>query len=322
MKNVKPKSGKSDRSPLFLDYIRERVAYKRKIGKFSVADVYNAAGNHFERFLGERACRLGEVTEALVEDFADFLRAKRFRTNTINCYLSSLRAIFNTAVRDRKVGERLNPFRHLRLGREVTVKRAVPPETVCRIADMELQDEPELERTADLAIFSFCAFGMPFADMSRLRKENIQGEELVYHRKKTGAQIRVGITPGMRSLIERYKSDDSPYLFPSPGSGIEEGDERERHVRYKAELTRYNRSLGEIGRRLGLAGKLTSYVMRHTWASAALACHVPVAVISQAMGHTSEKTTRFYLSQLDQSEINKANLLMTRGVDAILLKRG
>ena len=85
-------------------------------------------------------------------------------------------------------------------------------------------------------------------------------------------------------------------------------------------MSRQNRALREIGERLGLKIKLTSYVMRHTWASEVLAHHVPVAVISQAMGHSSEKTTRCYLSSLDQSELNKANKQITRFLNNLLRK--
>lgn len=34
----------------------------------------------------------------------------------------------------------------------------------------------------------------------------------------------------------------------------------------------------------------------------------PISVISQALGHTSEETTRFYLKELDQSIIDRVNM--------------
>ena len=52
---------------------------------------------------------------------------------------------------------------------------------------------------------------------------------------------------------------------------------------------------------------LTSYTSRHTWASTARKHNVPVAVISDGMGHTSEKTTLIYLSSIDTSVIDRAN---------------
>ena len=63
------------------------------------------------------------------------------------------------------------------------------------------------------------------------------------------------------------------------------------------------------------------YISRHSWATEALRQNIPVAVISQAMGHTSEKTTRIYLAQLDQSVLNKANAKITKKAADMFLER-
>ena len=49
------------------------------------------------------------------------------------------------------------------------------------------------------------------------------------------------------------------------------------------------------------------YVARHSWASIAKYTNVPISVISEGMGHDSEKTTLIYLSQLDNTAVDKAN---------------
>ena len=64
-----------------------------------------------------------------------------------------------------------------------------------------------------------------------------------------------------------------------------------------------------------------TYTLRHSWATEALRQNIPVAVISQAMGHTSEKTTRIYLAQLDQSVLNKANAKITKKAADMFLER-
>ncbi|MFR7576565.1 MAG: tyrosine-type recombinase/integrase [Parabacteroides distasonis] len=67
--------------------------------------------------------------------------------------------------------------------------------------------------------------------------------------------------------------------------------------------------------------RLTSYVTRHSWASAALENEVPVAIISQALGHSSEKTTRYYLSELDISKLTKARQKISGAIE-LLIKGG
>ena len=75
-----------------------------------------------------------------------------------------------------------------------------------------------------------------------------------------------------------------------------------------------NRSLKKIGRLLGLAIPLTTYVARHGWASIAKSKNIPIATISEAMGHDSENTTRIYLASLDTSVVDKANSLILRSL--------
>ena len=67
----------------------------------------------------------------------------------------------------------------------------------------------------------------------------------------------------------------------------------------------------------GLIGSdypLTLYVARHSWASAAKRKGVPLSVISEGMGHESEKTTRIYLASLERSVVDKANSMLIRSI--------
>ena len=170
------------------------------------------AGRHFERFLGKSVCRIKDVTATQIADFLCFLQKLGLKTNSVNSYMSSLRAIYNAALSEGLVTVRENPFARLRLKREETAKRAIPSEAIREIAAQDLRERPDLERAADLSIFSFMAFGMPFVDIVNLRKENIRGGEIVYNRRKTGTQIRIEITSGMKALIRKYRND-TPFIF-------------------------------------------------------------------------------------------------------------
>ena len=59
---------------------------------------------------------------------------------------------------------------------------------------------------------------------------------------------------------------------------------------------------------------LTTYVARHTWASVALHMNIPIATISEGMGHNSYKTTQIYLQSLDVATINEANERIIRKI--------
>lgn len=300
------------RSISFFNYLRRRVEVKRSTGRYSTVDLYHAAGAHFRVFLG-KDCSLARITSTTIDDFRNYLKGQGFRSNTINSYLSSLRAVYNAACRENLVAPAKHPFAHLRLKREATAKRAIAIEALERMAKMDWSGSPRLEQVVDLSLFSFLAQGMPMVDLMCLRKENIQGNELVYYRRKTGTQIRMLVLPGMRRLIEKYRNE-TDYIFPFLGGG-------KSYLNYKAYLARHNLALREISQRINLQVPISSYVIRHTWASEALRKDVPVALISQAMGHSSEQVTRIYLKQLDISTLGQANRKVTSRIDELVRRR-
>lgn len=299
------------------DYMEVLILRKRKIGKDSTADLYRAAVNWFRKFMKKRSVCLSEITPAVVDGFIVYLRSQgTLKVNSVNSYISAFRAMYNVVIRESGYTPRVYPFAHITIHPEKTTKRAVGLDLFEEISSLELKGEPELQKAADLCIFSFLACGIPFVDLAHLTHKNIVDNTLVYNRTKTGSLIRIDITPGMRYFIEKYALPDNLYLFPLlPQDGIIS------HEHYKALLRNYNNLLKKIGNRLGLETPLTSYVVRHSWATIAYRKYTPVAIISQALGHASEKTTRHYLAQLDQSELSKANKLITGTVDKIVSLR-
>ena len=296
-------------------YMDFQVARKREAGKDSTADLYRVVRNRLYRFWKGASLQWTDITAAMVDDFGSSLRAEGLAVNTVNSYLSSFRALCHTALREGLPGPTSDPFAGLHLKREETAKRALKIAEVNKVMQADYPAEPSLREALDLFIFSYLACGIPFVDLAYLTKKNIVGGEIVYYRHKTGALIRVGITPAMRLLLRKYGQKGSPYLFPVLSAG------KDGYEAYKAALRKYNSLLVIIGERLHLSVKLTSYVARHSWATEALRQNIPVAVISQAMGHTSEKTTRIYLAQLDQSVLNKANAKITKKAADMFLER-
>ena len=286
---------------------------KRSCGDESTADLYRAVRNHFMCFSGGKELSLKEVTPALVEAFLKWLREKGLRVNTVNSYMSNLRAMYNRARRESKEKRGESPFAGIHLRQEETRKRAVPVEVIKEIAALDLKSEPKKQLAIDLALFSFMACGIPFVDIVHLTGENLveNGTVLQYHRQKTGAFIQMEVTSGMQMLIDRYKDEERRYLFPVLSEGM-------THEQYKACLATENRYLKDICVMLDLPETLTTYSFRHAWASEAYHLHVPIGVISQALGHTSERTTRIYLKEFDVSEVAKANRQVSETIGCYL----
>lgn len=286
----------------FYRLMYEQEICKRKSGAESTADLYRVVRNRLKCYCRGKPLTLRGVTALLVSGFRNSLEMDRLCTNTVNSYISNLRAMYNRAVMQTGLRRKESPFKGVRLKYEETAKRSIPLAAVERIAELDLSGHPHLQVAADMALFSFMACGMPFADLVRLTGKNISknGKYVIYRRKKTNAFIQVEMNRRMKQIVSRYRKAGSSLLFPVLPKDA-------KHEEYKALLSLYNRHLKKIGNILGISEPLTSYVFRHSWASAAYRCNVRIGIISQALGHGTEQMTRNYLSLLDPEEIASAN---------------
>ena len=228
--------------------------------------------------------------------------------NSSSFYMRNLRAIYNRAV-ERELTVQRYPFKHVYTGVDKTVKRAVPLKVIRRIRDLDLTLSPVLDYARDLFMFSFYTRGMAFVDMAYLKKKDLQNGVLVYRRQKTGQQLFIKWEKPMQEIVGKYDTSATPYLLP-----IIRDMDTDARKQYKNAAHLVNDKLKKIGRQLGLAIPLTSYVARHAWASIAKSKNIPISTISEAMGHDSENTTRIYLASLDTSVVDKANSLILKSL--------
>jgi len=86
---------------------------------------------------------------------------------------------------------------------------------------------------------------------------------------------------------------------------------------YQSRLRRFNSSISRLALSLGITSPVSSYTLRHSWATAALRRHVPIELISAALGHRSIRTTQIYLSGFSAAEIGAANSKVCRYLEAV-----
>ena len=292
----------------FIRFGRSIVIFLRQVGRLSTADTYTTVLNSFSRFCNAADVPLPEVCADLMTAYETYLAARGICPNSRSFYMRNLRAIYNRADDKELVGQSY-PYRRVYTGIDKTVKRAVPLTVIRSMRDMELSPEPELDFARDMFLFSFYTRGMSFVDMAYLRKSDLKNGVLTYRRRKTGQLLFVKWEKPMQDLTDKYDTAGSPYLLP-----IIREPEIDERAQYKRTAHFVNRHLKIIGQRLGLSIPLTSYVARHGWASIARSKNIPIATISEAMGHDSETTTRIYLASLDTAVVDRANSLILRSL--------
>ncbi len=159
-----------------------------------------------------------------------------------------------------------------------------------------------MELSRDLFVLSFYMRGISFIDLAYLKKKDVKNEIISYQRHKTGQTLEIALTPEMKEIIDRHSNlcKDSDYLLPV----LHRGDS---YQSYNNALKKQNNHLKILSKMIGLDQGLTTYVTRHSWATIARNQGIPVSLISQGLGHESERTTKIYLGSFDYTPLHTAN---------------
>ncbi len=282
------------------------------------AEAYQSVCNTILKYNKGKDIPLDEIDNSFVKKFESYMKIRGNSLNTISFYIRNLRSIYNKAVRDHVIERpKENPFDGTFTGVCKTRKRAAKKEIFEKLFSIEFPPKGaiahSLSFSRDVFLLSFLLRGISFIDLAYLRKKDMTKDRITYIRKKTKQKLEIALTPQIREIINRYANEcqNSEFLLPILASGS-------GRKSYINALRRQNYGLKKLSQLIGMdQGQcLTTYVARHSWASIARAKGYPVAIISQGLGHDSEKTTLIYLDSFDYTLLDKVN----REMSAILKK--
>lgn len=286
----------------------------RKEGRYSTAHVYKHAIRSFTRFCGSQSITFGEINRDTLKKYSNYLAASHLKPNTISTYMRMLRSIYNRGVDMRQAPYVHGLFRDVFTGVDTRQKKAIPIGELHTLLNEDPKTE-KLRRTQAVAnlLFQFC--GMPFVDFAHLEKSNLEQGLLKYNRMKTGTPMSIEILDSAQDavayLCSKYSAtnpDHPDYLFHIL-SGEYKRNEEGAYREYQSALRRFNNDLKCLSRQLRIRSSITSYTLRHSWATTAKYRGVPIEMISESLGHKSIKTTQIYLKGFELEERTKVNKL-------------
>ena len=294
--------------PMLGEYVRELTQRLHKNGKHRSAEIYTCTLRSFMKFRKEKDLLISQLDSLIMEDYESYLRKNGLTLNTISFYMKRLRAIYNKALEQYGLEDR-NPFAHSFTKNTPTAKRALTAENIHQIvAATTVTEEEALAR--DLFLFSFYTRGMSFVDIAFLEKGSIKDGQLIYKRKKTGKELRVAWRPCMQEIADRHPSLDGKHLLGIVNQNVVTDVRKQYHYRQ----CRVNKALQKFTRRIGIPMKVTMYCARHSWATIAREKNIPISVISDSMGHNSEKITRIYLKSINDDVIDRYNDMLIEAI--------
>ena len=284
-------------------FFQQQIAKKKQMQCVGTKNNYTSATNRFMEFRNQEDLAFSQMTAEMMEMYQAWLWNRGISQNSVSFYLRTLRTLYNKAVEAGQAPP-VDIFTHVQTANVRTAKRAISVKDIRKIEKLKLSRGSSLDKARDLFLLSFYLRGMTFVDMAFLKKSDLKCGLVSYNRRKTHQNLNIEWMKPMQAIIDKYAEQikDTPYLLP-----ILTGKETAPYTAYRKEEYNTNYNLKKIGQMIGLKIPLTTYVARHTWASIALHMNIPIAAISEGMGHNSYKTTQIYLQSLDVATINEAN---------------
>ena len=301
----------------YLEYCIDVLKAENRYGYARNLDELRTSILHFRKTLN---FYFSDIDLRWLRGYELYLRGRGNRPNTIGIRMRALRMLYNRAITDKVVKRDNYPFNDFKVSEfhEQTMKRAISKEDIKRIIDLDLRTvttcrSPYLQLGRDLFLFSYLSCGINLTDMVRIRYCDIFEGRLSYHRQKTGKLISFQLQPMALDIIAKYRKPDAApndYVFPILDRRIHKTEVQKRDRIHKV-MKATNRALRRIGEVLDIPIDLTTYVARHSYATVLKRSGVSTAIISESLGHSSEKVTQIYLDSFENSQIDEAmkNLL-------------
>ena len=317
-----------------LAYFDELISQFDKTGNVGNRKVYRDVQNNLARYIGEgKDVAFDAVTVKFCNGWENKMRSEGLTEITLSVKFRTLRAVLNKAIANGYARADSYPFARntaethkFQVGKfdTRTTKRAISKADIRKIEVYQptpyagpytsLRDHTARVMLArDLFLFSYYCGGINFVDMALLRWGSIGTDldgkpRLSYTRQKTGGKFSLRLMPQALAILERYRPAEvrsTAYVFPVLNS-VFHRTAVQKHNRSGKIMSQVNHDLKVIGAAVGIETPLTTYVARHSFATALKRSGVATGIISEAMGHSDERTTQIYLSEFETDLVDAA----------------
>jgi integrase len=264
--------------------------FKNKINKPRTKEIYDTTLRKIAKFTDIEELTFQDINVAWLNSFTEYLSATA-GTNARAIDLRNIRAIFNDAIDNTsKVSLNDYPFRRFKIKRQKTIKRSLTADQLFYIKNLSWE---HLQECTDFLMLSFYLIGINIVDILHLTAQSLSNNKLTYYRAKTSRLYEFTIPPEAIEIIDRYKGHQ--YLLSW----------REKYTDYHGFTKHIDKHSHIVGEIIGVPA-LTTYYMRHSWATVAAYLDIPKETIAAALGHGGGDVTDIYIN-FDVQKIDKAN---------------
>lgn len=288
----------------------ERLKETNKIGN---ATVYKDLLRTLKKFRKNKDLYFSDITYNFLISYEENFLKNGVSENSISVYMRTLRSLINKAIKEGFCKEQDYPFKKYKISKlnTKTQKRAISKDEILKIIKYESELGSSVWHSKNYFLFSFYNVGMNFKDMALLKWSTLLNNRILYIRAKTGKHYDIKIQPRTQEILNFYSKDNEytdDYVFPilDPNKHKTPQSIKDRINKINKKV---NKDLKKIAEEVGIKAphSITHYVARHSWASIQKQNGTGTSVISESMGHDSEKTTQIYLQSFVNDILDEAN---------------
>lgn len=261
--------------------------------------------NRFEDF--KPGVSIGDITVSFLTRFEKKEISNNNSQATLDHHMRNLRTIINYFTNVVKLipKEYEYPFGNggFTISTYFPAKQVLKETEIKSVIELNKFKTKEHEFARDVWVFLYRCNGANFADLLRMKWDQINGDYIFFTRKKTESTRRnnkkpiiVPLTDKLKDSIECIGDKNSPYLLGLLKDGYDESSFRNRNHKVKQQI---NRNLKDIKDELELSQPLRLGSARDCYASTLQRNKISRDDISQMLGHSNVVVTEHYLDGLD-----------------------
>ena len=297
----------------FSAYIDNQIYLYKKHNKDGSAFALENAKTFLKNYIPEKKIiYFDDINYKFLKTLEYKFIAKGNSYNGLSTYLRSIRSVYNMAIKEWPELKAKYPF-----GDKYKIKEVKSHKTAIGRVDLEKLKNLPIDHKhlswhgRNMFFLSFYCRGMNLADIAKLKMNNVQNGKITYRRSKNSKPFSIRVNEQILSIIDLYQNiNNGPedYIFPI----IRKDSKKTALLQLRDFRNVTNHALKRWAKKLSIDSSLSFNTARHCWATIGKEMNIPIAMLSEGLGHNDIRTTQIYLDAFQDDAIDDANDLITQ----------
>lgn len=291
------------------DFIAYWIKTEKGMFNYNQSKGYVSTRNKITAYINAESIDYRLINGDFLKGFEHYLREGELDSDTIYSHLKRIRATYNRGIDDEIFEQQHYPFRKYKMPK-VEENRIEKLNFSELILLFQMKYEAGTKKFWVLNGFqvAFHCAGMRIEDLLTLKWKDVEDGRVQYSMKKGVTQGRIKnflISNGLSVILAKMRASDqhnTGYILPFLSKGDEKLSSKEYKQQIGRKTTLYNKYLKEIAQEAGLKKRVSSHVVRHSWAKYVYEYKKNPLLVKQNLDHKKMDDTMNYIGRLSTEE--------------------